>query len=335
MTSGYEAKDFDPGQQVRWCPGCGDYAVLKAVRLALADCGAEPHRTAFVSGIGCAARLPYYVASYGFHTVHGRAPAVATGLKLSRPDLDVWIVTGDGDGMSIGAGHLHHVLRRNVDLQILLFNNRIYGLTKGQASPTSPPGLRTASTPGGAPDAASDPCRFALASGARFVAREVDVYQAELRSVFGEARAFRGAAFVEILQNCPIYNDGAFAALSDRAQRGDAVIRVRHGEPLVYGRNRDRGIRLRPGGLRPETVQFDPSDPDAIAGLLRHDETDPLLGNMLASLEGPDFPVAVGVLHRDPSDAVSRTGPANLPDRAERIESVHALLREARTWTIP
>ena len=258
MSTVRNARDFDPGQQVRWCPGCGDYAILKAVRQALADADAEPHRTAFVSGIGCAARLPYYVNSYGFHTVHGRAPAVATGLKLARPDLDVWVITGDGDGLSIGAGHLHHVLRRNTDLQILLFNNRIYGLTKGQASPTSPAGLRTASTPLGAPDTASSPCRFALGSGARFVAREIDINQSQLKGVFGAARAFRGAAFVEILQNCPIYNDGTFAALSDRKTGEDAVLRVRHGEPLVFGTGRNRGIRLRPGSLLPEVVEFDP-----------------------------------------------------------------------------
>ena len=335
MSAVRNAKDFDPGQQVRWCPGCGDYAILKAVRQALADAGAEPHQTAFVSGIGCAARLPYYVNSYGFHTVHGRAPAVATGLKMARPDLDVWVITGDGDGLSIGAGHLHHVLRRNTDLQILLFNNRIYGLTKGQASPTSPAGLRTASTPLGAPDTASSPCRFALGSGARFVAREVDINQAELKSVFGEARAFRGAAFVEILQNCPIYNDGTFAALSDRTTSKDTVLRVRHGERLVFGARRNRGLRLKPGGLLPEVVEFEPEDPEATAGLLRHDERDPLLGTLLASLEGPEFPVALGVLHRRAEAIETAPERPPLPSHSERIESIHGLLRDARTWRIP
>ena len=335
MNTVLDAKDFDPGQQVRWCPGCGDYAILKAVRQALADAGASPHSTAFVSGIGCAARLPYYVNTYGIHTVHGRAPAVATGLKMARPELDVWIITGDGDGMSIGAGHLHHVLRRNIDLQILLFNNRIYGLTKGQASPTSPAGLRTASTPLGAPDTASSPCLFALASGARFVAREIDINQAELRSVFGAAREFRGAAFVEILQNCPIYNDGTYASLSDRTARRDTVLRVRHGEPLVFGAERDRGIRLKPGGLTPEIVKFDPDDPKSTADLLHHDETNPLLGSLLASLEGPEFPVALGVLHRREPNAATATEVPPLPSPAERIESIHDLLREARTWRIP
>ena len=335
MNTVLNAKDFDPGQQVRWCPGCGDYAVLKSVRIALAKNGAEPHRTVFVSGIGCAARLPYYVNSYGFHTVHGRAPAIATGVKQTRPDLDVWVITGDGDGMSIGAGHLHHVLRRNIDLQILLFNNRIYGLTKGQASPTSPGGLRTATTPEGAPDTTSKPCLFALGSGARFVAREIDINQADLRIVLGAAHAFRGASFVEILQNCPIYNDGTYAPLTDRNQRLDTVVRVEHGKPLVFGKNRDRGIRLRSGSLLPEVVPVDPEEPAATDGILHHDETDPLLGMLLASLEGPDFPVALGVLHRRASDLEPVAAPPSLPSHAERIESVHGLLRKARTWRIP
>ena len=350
MTAPLTGRDFDPGQQVRWCPGCGDYAVLKAVRNTLADIGAEPHNTAFVSGIGCAARLPYYVHAYGFHTVHGRAPAIATGLKMARPELDVWVITGDGDGMSIGAGHLHHVLRRNVDVQILLFNNRIYGLTKGQASPTSPAGLATASTPDGAPDAASDPCRFALGSGARFVAREIDINQAELRQVFAEAHAFPGAALVEILQNCPIYHDGAFASLRDRATGPEHVLRVRHGEPLVFGAEGERGLRLRPGSLVPEVVTLDRDDPDSRAGLLHHDETDPLLGTLLASLALPEFPVALGVLHRRPAPTPSQT-PSQTPDQArhpaavapalagdaahaERVASIHDLLRDARTWHV-
>jgi len=334
MNNPSSAKDFDSGQTVRWCPGCGDYAVLKALRLALADIGATPCRTALVSGIGCAARLPYYVNAYGFHTVHGRAPTIATGLKMARPDLDVWVITGDGDGMSIGAGHLHHILRRDPDLQILLFNNRIYGLTKGQASPTSPAGLRTASTPRGAADDTSDPCRFAMGSGARFVARELDVAQGELRKLLAEAREFPGAAFVEILQNCPIYHDGAHARLRGRETGSQRTLRVRHGEPLLFGPDSTFGIALRPGTLRPEVRRVNPDDPEQTAVLLRHDETDPMIGALLASLEGPEFPAALGVLHRRPNLTRKPPGRSRPAPQANRIEELHALLRGNRTWRV-
>ena len=237
-------KDYASDQEVRWCPGCGDYAILKAVQKVLADLKADPASTVFVSGIGCSSRFPYYMATYGFHTIHGRAPAVATGIKLANPDLDVWIATGDGDALSIGGNHLLHILRRNVDVQILLFNNEIYGLTKGQYSPTSRPGMRSPSSPGGSLERPVSPAAFALGAGARFVARSVDTLQKHLVEVLKQAHANRGASFVEIFQNCIVYNDEVFAGFTDRSVAADAQIHVEDGKPLTFGADRRRGLRL-------------------------------------------------------------------------------------------
>jgi len=219
-------KDYASDQEVRWCPGCGDYAILKAVQKALAELGAPRERTVFVSGIGCAARFPYYLSTYGFHTIHGRAPAIATGIKLANPALDVWVVTGDGDGLSIGGNHMLHVLRRNVDLQIILFNNEIYGLTKGQYSPTSRRGTHSPSTPQGSIEAPVSPCAFALGAGARFVARAVDTQQPDVVALLKRAHAHRGASFVEVFQNCVVFNDGVFDHFTSKDVAGDAQLHV-------------------------------------------------------------------------------------------------------------
>ena len=224
-------KDYATGQEVCWCPGCGDYAILKAVRKTLAGAGSPKENTVFVSGIGCAARLPYYMATYGFHTIHGRAPAIATGIKLANPDLDVWVITGDGDAFSIGGNHFLHVLRRNVNLQILVFNNEVYGLTKGQYSPTSRTGMRTPSTPMGSLDYPVSGAALALGAGARFVARSVDTQQRHLSQVLERAHGNVGASFVEIFQNCIVYNDKVFADFTDRDVADDKQIHVRHGRP--------------------------------------------------------------------------------------------------------
>ena len=234
------AKDYASNQEVRWCPGCGDYAILKAVQKTLADLAADPARTVFVSGIGCSSRFPYYMATYGFHTIHGRAPAIATGVKLANPDLDVWIVTGDGDALSIGGNHLLHLLRRNVDVQLLLFNNEIYGLTKGQYSPTSRPGTRSPSSPGGSLDQPVSPASFALGAGARFVARAIDT-QKQLVDVLKAAYDHRGASFVEIFQNCIVYNDEVFASFTEKNVAADAQLHVEHGKPLIFGADRPAG----------------------------------------------------------------------------------------------
>ena len=241
-TPKYTKKDFESDQDVRWCPGCGDYAILSAVQKMMPDLGIPREDIVFISGIGCSSRFPYYMNTYGFHTIHGRAPAVATGLKLARPELKVFVVTGDGDGLSIGGNHLLHVLRRNVDVTILMFNNRIYGLTKGQYSPTSELGKVTKSTPVGSADRPVSPCAFALAVGATFVARTIDSDRKHLTEVLSAAAAHRGTALVEIYQNCPIFNDGAFDAIKDPSTSADAIIPLTHGEPIRFGVDGHLGV---------------------------------------------------------------------------------------------
>ncbi|MDP6953845.1 MAG: 2-oxoacid:ferredoxin oxidoreductase subunit beta, partial [Alphaproteobacteria bacterium] len=242
-----KAADFSSDQETRWCPGCGDYAILKGIQKTLADLGAVREKTVFVSGIGCSSRLPYYMSTYGFHTIHGRAPAFASGIKLANPELDVWVVTGDGDGLSIGGNHMLHALRRNVDLQILLFNNEIYGLTKGQYSPTSRVGTRSPSTPMGSLELPLSACSMALGSGARFVARAVDTAIKHLGGVLSAAHAHRGASFVEIYQNCIVYNDDVFADFTARDVAAERQLLVEHGKPLIFGAKRDKGLRFAPG----------------------------------------------------------------------------------------
>ncbi len=333
------AKDYASDQEVRWCPGCGDYAILKAVERTLADIRAAPEKTVFVSGIGCAARFPYYIATYGFHGIHGRAPAIATGIKLANPDLDVWVVCGDGDALSIGGNHLLHALRRNVDLQILLFNNEIYGLTKGQYLPTSRRGTRSPSTPAGSLEAPVSAVAFALGSGARFVARSVDTLQQHLPTVLKRAHAFRGAAFVEIYQNCIVYNDGVFGAFTERAVAPDAQVHVEHGQPLIFGRESDKGLRLGPGRLELEVVRIG-EDGVTEAEILVHDETNRALAGMLAAMEPPTHPVALGVLYCDPAPSYERQVAERVAEAvagaAERGEQgdLNALLRRGHTWRV-
>ncbi len=331
-----QPKDYASDQEVRWCPGCGDYAILKAMHKALAELGARRESTVFVSGIGCAARFPYYMSTYGFHTIHGRAPAIATGIKLANPDLDVWVMTGDGDGLSIGGNHMLHVLRRNVDLQIVLFNNEIYGLTKGQYSPTSRRGTKSPSTPQGSVDYPVSACAFALGAGARFVARAVDTQQAQLVSVLQRAHAHRGASFVEVFQNCVVFNDGAFDGFTAKDGAADTQLHVEHGQPLIFGARKDRGLRLKPGKLELEVITLSESDviPD---GVLVHDETNRALAQLLVALEPPAWPVALGVIYCNPAPsfeaevyaqaAAAGAGPG-APDLAE------LLMTKEGTWTV-
>jgi len=313
-------KDYASDQEVRWCPGCGDYAILKAVQKACADMGLVRERTVFVSGIGCAARFPYYMSTYGFHTVHGRAPAIATGVKLANPELDVWVMTGDGDGLSIGGNHMLHVLRRNVDLNIILFNNEIYGLTKGQYSPTSRRGTRSPSTPLGSIENPVSACAFALGAGARFVARSIDTLQAHLISTLKRAHAHHGASFVEILQNCVVFNDAVFENITGKEVAPDAQVLVEHGKPLLFGKNKEKGLRLKPGKLELEIV---PAAPDVLV----HDETNRPLAQLLAALE-PPFPVAMGVLYCNPATSYEREVVV------ETGGSLDALLNSERTWEV-
>lgn len=286
-------EDFVTNQEVRWCPGCGDYAILASVQKVMPELQIPRENIVFISGIGCSGRFPYYMNTFGFHTIHGRAPAVATGLKLMRPELSVWIVTGDGDGLSIGGNHLIHILRRNVDVKILLFNNRIYGLTKGQYSPTSEQGKITSTTPQGSLDRPLNPINIALASDATFVARVLDVDAKGLQSVLKAAAEHRGSAFVEIYQNCNIFNDGAFSHLSDKSTREDNTLWLEPGKPLIFGKGRDKGITL--DGLNPVIVPLQ-EDSDH-RHLLVHDPatSNNLYTHLLSSLSAPEFPVPMGI----------------------------------------
>ncbi len=329
-------KDFASDQEVRWCPGCGDYAILRAMQKTLADLQVRPDDTVFVSGIGCAARFPYYMATYGFHTIHGRAPAFATGLKLANPDLDVWVITGDGDGLSIGGNHMLHVLRRNVDLQIVLFNNEIYGLTKGQYSPTSKRGTRSPSTPQGSIELPVSPCAVALGASARFVARGIDTQQPHLVEVLKRAYAHHGASFVEIFQNCVVFNDGAHASFADKAVAGERQLAVEHGRPLLFGKDRSRGLRLKPGRLELEVVTVGENGVTE-DDVLVHDETNRALATLLVELQPPEFPVAVGVLYCDPVTSYEEDLSGQMKDAGARPATeaeLEEMLRGGRTWTV-
>ena len=327
MSAVLTAKDFATSQEVRWCPGCGDYAILKSVQKMLAETGATPESTVFVSGIGCSSRFPYYVETYGFHTIHGRAPAVATGLKLANPDLDVWVVTGDGDGLSIGVNHLVHALRRNVDLKILLFNNEIYGLTKGQYSPTSRVGTRSPSSPGGSIDQPLSAGQFALGAGTRFLARAIDTDKAGLGAVLNEVSSYAGAAFVEIFQNCIVYNEDVFADFTDRKNAADMQLHLKHGEPMLFGADREKGIAFDTGTFTLDIIDAK-AEPDRV---LRHDETNKALAHLLVDLEGP---VALGVLYRDPGETFEQSWYARRPRGLRRTGSVDDALRSTNTWTV-
>ena len=329
------AKDYTSDQEVRWCPGCGDYAIIKAVQRTLAELQVSRERTVFVSGIGCAARFPYHMETYGFHTIHGRAPAIATGVKLANPDLDVWVVTGDGDCLSIGGNHTLHLLRRNVDLQLLLFNNEIYGLTKGQYSPTSRPGTRSPSTPMGSVDNPISAAQFALGAGARFVARSADILQKHLPEVLKRAHGHRGASFVEIFQNCIIYNDGAFRHFLEKGIAADTQLHVTHGEPLIFGKEKNRGLRLRPGELAVDVVTIG-DDGVTTDDILRHDETNHTLAVLLASMTPPAHPVALGVLYCDPAPTYEslvyeQVEAAKVKGQTADLD---ALLRRGHTWVV-
>ncbi len=293
-------KDFSSDQEVRWCPGCGDYSVLTAVQLLMPELGVRPENQVFVSGIGCSSRFPYYMNTYGIHSIHGRAPAVATGVALARPDLDVWVITGDGDGLSIGGNHLIHALRRNVNMTILLFNNQIYGLTKGQYSPTSEVGKVTKSSPFGSLDHPFNPISVAIGAEASFVARTHDMDRKHMQEVFRRAHEHRGAAFVEIYQNCNVFNDGAFEHITSRDKRAEMLVALHHGEPMRFGAENEFGVRLNEYG-EAEVVRVDDV---GVGALLVHDEArhDPTVAFALSRLaETPTSPTPIGVFR-----AVSR-----------------------------
>jgi len=289
------AQDFASDQDVRWCPGCGDYSILAQMKKVMPQLGVPRENVVFVSGIGCSSRFPYYMNTYGMHSIHGRAPAFATGLKAVRPELQVWVVTGDGDGLSIGGNHLMHCIRRNVDVKILLFNNRIYGLTKGQYSPTSPVGQQTKSSPYGAIDNPLHPLSIAIGAEATFVARSIDVNIKHLSEVLKRAGEHKGVAFVEIYQNCNVFNDHAWDWATDRETKSDTVIELQHGKPLIFGKNKDKGIRLNMSSMMPEVVELGKGIKED--DLLFHDEKapQPTLAYLLSRMHHPEMPEPIGV----------------------------------------
>ena len=321
------AKDWASDQEVRWCPGCGDYAVLKAVQRTMPDLGVAREKTVFVSGIGCSSRFPYYMASYGFHTIHGRAAAIATGVKLANPELDVWIITGDGDALSIGGNHTMHVLRRNLDCQILLFNNEIYGLTKGQYSPTSRVGTRSPSTPFGSVDRPVTPCAFALGSGARFIARGIDVHK-NLPEVLKAAHGHRGASFVEIYQNCVVYNDDVFAGFTERDVAADKQLWLKAGEKMLFA-NGTKGIALDTERLALKVV--DAEDPSVLVPTPRNRQ----LAAMLILMPQEGFPIALGVIYEDPAQTFEAAViEQNKAAASGKVADLQALVSTGQTWMV-
>ena len=292
----YSSKDFATSQDVRWCPGCGDYAILAAMQRIAPELGIKKEKMVWVSGIGCSSRFPYYMETYGMHSIHGRAPAIATGVKINNPDLSVWVATGDGDLLSIGGNHFIHACRRNIDINILLFNNKIYGLTKGQYSPTSEKGKKTKSTPFGSVDFPFNPLSLSIGAGASFIARALDRDPKHLQSIIKRAAAHKGTSFIEIYQNCNICNDGAFELYTEKESKADNTIMLEHGKPMVFGKNMDKGIVL--DGLTPKIVRIDEGE-FSVNDLWVHDEFDksPARASLLAEfqeLEG--FPHPVGVI---------------------------------------
>ena len=331
-------KDFESDQDVRWCPGCGDYSILAQTQKTMPDFGVAKEKIVFISGIGCSGRLPYYMNTFGFHTIHGRAATIATGLKAARPDLMVWVITGDGDALSIGGNHLIHAMRRNVDMKMIMFNNRIYGLTKGQASPTSPIGKKTKSTPLGTIETPIIPLNLVAAAEASFIARSVDTHSEHLQEMMQRAGEHSGAAFLEVLQNCNIFNDGAWRDFTDKSVKEDRMLVLKHGEPMIFGAEKNKGIRL--NGLRPEVVTIGENGV-SVADLWVHDETDPdaTRTQILSRMWWPDFPVPVGVFRRVPRPThdqllVEQIDGAKAARAAKGPVDLQKLLASGETWTV-
>jgi 2-oxoglutarate ferredoxin oxidoreductase subunit beta len=331
-------KDFESDQDVRWCPGCGDYSILAQTQKTMPDFGVAKEKIVFISGIGCSGRLPYYMNTFGFHTIHGRAATIATGLKGARPDLMVWVITGDGDALSIGGNHLIHAMRRNVDMKMIMFNNRIYGLTKGQASPTSPIGKKTKSTPMGTIETPIIPLNLVAAAEASFIARSVDTHSEHLQEMMHRAGEHSGAAFLEVLQNCNIFNDGAWRDFTDKSVKEDRMLVLKHGEPMIFGAEKNKGIRLT--GLQPEVVTIGENGV-SVADLWVHDETDQdaTRTQILSRMWWPDFPVPVGVFRRVPRPThdqllVEQVESAKAARAAKGPVDLQKLLAAGETWTV-
>lgn len=327
----YTAKDFSSDQEVRWCPGCGDYSILKQVQSVMPEINVPKEDIVFISGIGCSSRFPYYMETFGMHSIHGRATAIASGLKSARPDLSVWIITGDGDSLSIGGNHLIHLLRRNFDTNVLLFNNQIYGLTKGQYSPTSEKGKKTKSTPMGSIDHPFNPLALCMGADATFIARTMDRDPKHMREMLMRSNNHKGTSLLEIYQNCNVFNDGAFFGMTDKATKMNQTLFLEHGQPLVFGENKDKGIRL--DGFKPIIVSLEDC---SIDDLWIHDEKDRVKAGLLTRFFDADFPRPFGVFYSEDrptyedalvqqiDDAMEQKGQGNLDD----------LLKGSNTWTI-
>ena len=329
----YTKKDFTSDQAVRWCPGCGDYAILAQTQKVFPDLGVDKENFVFISGIGCSSRFPYYMDTYGFHTIHGRAPAIASGVKLANPDLSVWVVTGDGDGLSIGGNHTIHLLRRNLDLNVMLFNNRIYGLTKGQYSPTSEVGKITKSTPMGSLDRPFNPLTVALGAGATFVSRTIDKELKHMQSMIKRSHAHKGTSFMEIYQNCNIFNDGAFLAQTDRDQKAETVLILENGQPMIFGKEKDKGVRL--DGNKPVIVDI--GNKWSIDDVLVHDEGDYVIASLLSNMSyQTDFPDPIGVLYAVESETYEETMVAQINEAIKKKPSgnVQDIINAGDTWVV-
>ena len=327
----YTAKDFSSDQEVRWCPGCGDYSILKQVQSVMPEINVPKENIVFISGIGCSSRFPYYMETFGMHSIHGRATAIASGLKAARPNLSVWIITGDGDSLSIGGNHLIHLLRRNFDTNVLLFNNQIYGLTKGQYSPTSEKGKKTKSTPMGSIDHPFNPLALCMGADATFIARTMDRDPKHMREMLMRSNNHKGTSLLEIYQNCNVFNDGAFFGMTDKATKMNQTLFLEHGQPLVFGENKDKGIRL--DGFKPIIVSLEDCSLD---DFWVHDEKDRVKAGLLTRFFDADFPRPFGVFYSEDrptyedalvqqiDDAMEQKGQGNLDD----------LLKGSNTWTI-
>jgi len=324
-----KAKDYKSDQEIRWCPGCGDYAIIASVQAVLADIGVARENVVMVSGIGCSSRFPYYMETYGFHSIHGRANAIATGVKVANPDLQVWVITGDGDGLSIGGNHMIHSLRRNVDMKIIVFNNEIYGLTKGQYSPTSPQGLQTKTSPFGSVDAPFNPLQLALGAGSTFVARTLDTQPKHMKEVLAAAAAHKGSAFVEVWQNCVIFNDGAFKDWTDKAVRDEQMIYLQPGQPMVFGKDQDKGLKIDGFSLKvvpaAEASNWDPTvDSAGPAFVMTQLDTDPAMPRPFGVFRAVVRPTLDDLVHEQIDAVTKKRGPGSIKD----------LLYTSDCWTV-
>lgn len=331
----YTVKDFKSENEVRWCPGCGDYAIMNAVQRTMADLGIPHEKFAVISGIGCSSRFPYYMSTYGFHTIHGRAAAIASGVKCANPELSVWVITGDGDAMAIGGNHFIHLIRRNIDVNVILFNNRIYGLTKGQYSPTSDRGFKTKTSPFGTIEDPFVPGQLVIGARGTFFARSIDSNVKMSQEVFTASAGHKGTSIVEVLQNCVIYNQGVHQEITDPVHRAERQLYLVHGEPMIFGNDNEKGLMMEKGKLQVVTIGENGITTDDI---LVHDtkEVDPTLHLALINMTIPDFPVAFGVIRSVDAPVYDQEMELQIErvQKTRKITSIDELLKSGNTWEV-